>query len=970
MKKTLTLLLIMMLVCFAAAGCFGNNEQNETTTAAATTTVASENNGGPEAVAREQLFIYLDGVALNEAGFTYADIEAAMKDITVAGTGYYGAVVGDLAKGVDMSTVKGVFFESTDGFYSYAADPAKAYIGAFTKNADKYASVEYEGKASYAGIIDGGMTSDGVNKIHLVTTAADWSVDIQVDGKSVGTLTMTEFMQKTPMGDKKVSTAAFDGAFNFAGGASKYEGKFLGFGFEQLVAKLGAMKMDIPANIADVEFYGTVQGKDGKNMEYSTRVDHDKYFGLIQFFTMYDGKTYNDIAIAPVGLTAFINNSGLRWMTSNLTAINFISGEEPAAPTTAATSEPTTVVTPEPATPATPADTAREPLYVYLDGVALNEAGFAYADIKAAMKDVTVGEAEYYAATVADVAKGVDFSTVKGVFFESTDGFISYGPEPAKTYIGAFSKNDKGYSSVQYDGKDLYAGLIEGGISSEGVNKVYLVTTAADWSVDIQVDGKSIGALTMTDYMHKTPMPEGGRVATGLFDGSFMYAGGGSAYQGKFLGFGYDQMVAKLIGKKMIIPNNVIELEVYGTVQGKDGKNMEYSTRVDHDKYYGLLSFFAMFDGKTYNDIAAAPVGLSAFINESGLRWMTSNITVLNFITGGDPVAPAEPTTVVAPEPTTAAPAEPTTVVAPEPTTVAPVEPTTVVAPEPAVPAGPEAVEREALMIYLDGVAVKEAGFAYADIQAAFKDITVADASYYGAAVADLAIGVDMSTVKSLFFESADGFISVAPDASKAYIGAFAKNDKGYSSIQYDDKNLYAGVIDGGMTSEGVNKVYLTTTSADWSVDIQVDGQSVGKLIMADFMKKTPMPEGGRVNTGYFDGSFMYAGGASTYEGKFLGFGYDQLVAKLGALKMTIPANVAELEVYGLVQGKEGKNTEYKTAVDNEKYFGNLSFYAMMDGKTYNDIAGAPIGLSAFINESGLRWMTSNVTVLNFITAK
>jgi len=135
-------------------------------------------------------------------------------------------------------------------------------------------------------------------------------------------------------------------------------------------------------------------------------------------------------------------------------------------------------------------------------------------------------------------------------------------------------------------------------------------------------------------------------------------------------------------------------------------------------------------------------------------------------------------------------------------------------------------------------------------------------------------------------------------------------------------------------------------------------------------MKKTPMPEGGRVNTGYFDGSFMYAGGASTYEGKFLGFGYDQLVAKLGALKMTIPANVAELEVYGLVQGKEGKNTEYKTAVDNEKYFGNLSFYAMMDGKTYNDIAGAPIGLSAFINESGLRWMTSNLTVLNFITAK
>ncbi|MBQ9992976.1 MAG: hypothetical protein IJP33_06085 [Firmicutes bacterium] len=980
MKKTLTLLLIMLLVCFAVAGCFGNNEQNETTTAAATTTVVPEKTGGPEAVAREQLFIYLDGVAIKEAGFAYADIESAMKDITIGGTAYYGAAVSDLAKGVDMSAVKGVFFEATDGYISYAPDASKTYVGAFTKNGDAYASVEVDGKNLYTGIIDGAFPCDGINKVYLVTTAADWNVDIQVDGKSVGSLNMEDFMFKTPMADGRVATGLFDGSFMYAGGGSTYEGKFLGFGYDQMIAKLTAKNIALPKTIADMEVYGTVQGKDGKNSEYNFRVDHEKYFGKISFFAMYDGKTYNDIAGAKVGLTAFINTSGLRWMTSNVTALNFITGEEPAAPTTAAPAEPTTVVTPEPATPATPADTAREPLYVYLDGVALNEAGFAYADIKAAMKDITVGEANYYAATVADIAKGVDYSTIKGVFFESTDGFISYGPDPAKVYIGAFAKKDKGYESIQYEGKELYAGLIEGGISSEGVNKVYLVTTAADWSVDIQVNGKSIGALTMTDYMHKTPMPEGGRAATGLYDGSFMYAGGGSTYEGKFLGFGYDQMVAKLIGKKMVIPENVIEMEVYGTVQGKDGKNTEYSTRVDHDKYFGLISFFAMFDGKTYNDIAGAPVGLTAFINTSGLRWMTSNVTALNFITGEEPAAPApaeptapapaEPTAPAPAEPTAPAPAEPTAPAPAEPTAPAPAEPTAPAPAEPVAPAAPEAVVREALMIYLDGVAVNEAGFAYADIEAAMKDITVGDASYYGAAVADLAIGVDMTTVKSLFFESADGFISVATDASKAYLGAFAKNDKGYSSIQYEDKNLYAGVIDGGMTSEGVNKVYLTTTSADWSVEIQVDGQSVGKLIMADFMKKTPMPEGGRVNTGYFDGSFMYAGGASTYEGKFLGFGYDQLVAKLGALKMTIPTNIAELEVYGIVQGKEGKNTEYKTAVDNEKYFGNLSFYAMMDGKTYNDIAGAPIGLSAFINESGLRWMTSNVTVLNFITAK
>ena len=71
-----------------------------------------------------------------------------------------------------------------------------------------------------------------------------------------------------------------------------------------------------------------------------------------------------------------------------------------------------------------------------------------------------------------------------------------------------------------------------------------------------------------------------------------------------------------------------------------------------------------------------------------------------------------------------------------------------------------------------------------------------------------------------------------------------------------------------------------------------------------------------------FDGSFKYKGGEATYEGEFLGINYETMVAKLAALGMT-------------------------------------------NNKAIKDV---PMGLSAFINHSGQKWVTYSITEINFVT--
>lgn len=283
--------------------------------------------------------------------------------------------------------------------------------------------------------------------------------------------------------------------------------------------------------------------------------------------------------------------------------------------------------------PAHPADDIeREPLYIFLDGQSLNEAGYAYSDIKEVMAGRKIDGTYYYGATLADIT-GEDLSDVEGIFLEAVDGYVSYLTDVDSLYLAAFSDKNGEYQSVVLDDRHVYGGAAAGSSFNKGVVNVYLVSTPAKFSVEIQKNGEKIGQLTMDDFMRKTQVGDD-RVATGMFDGSFMYQGGAATYEGRFLGIDYQTMLAKLEGMDMDLSGTITEVEYYGTNGlGNEGKNGEYSTSEGDSKYFGSVDFFCMFDGMTYNSITSdCPIGLTAFINGTGGRWMTYSLSAINFI--------------------------------------------------------------------------------------------------------------------------------------------------------------------------------------------------------------------------------------------------------------------------------------------------------------------------------------------------
>jgi hypothetical protein len=328
-SKTLLLVVIFMLIISA---CTPTAEVKPEATAAGSEEVSppqAEESTVPvlpeSEVERELLMVYVDGQPTRETGYTYADVKPALSDQEINDASYYAAPVQNIV-GLDLSPVKGAFLEAIDGYVSYVSNINDLYLAAYQVDAGQYESVELDGKAVYAGVVSGGKVTKGVANVYLVTTPADFEVEIQKNGEKIGVLTIKEFMQKTEVDGNKVATAMFDGSYLYNYGESTYTGRFLGIDYETMLAKLSGMGLDLSGNIVEVEYYGsTALGNEGKNMEYSTDTESDKYFGLLDFYCMYDGKTFNnDTTELPVGLTAFINGTGGRWMTMNLSAINFI----------------------------------------------------------------------------------------------------------------------------------------------------------------------------------------------------------------------------------------------------------------------------------------------------------------------------------------------------------------------------------------------------------------------------------------------------------------------------------------------------------------------------------------------------------------------------------------------------------------------------------------------------------------------
>ena len=274
----------------------------------------------------------------------------------------------------------------------------------------------------------------------------------------------------------------------------------------------------------------------------------------------------------------------------------------------------------------------REVLKVYLDGVDLKDAGYGYQDVKGALQSKEIDKVTYYGAAVSKIT-GKDVSSAKGAFLQTADGSFTY-LAGADVFLAPYVLDNGQYQSVAQNGKGAYDAVVAGSTAVSGVTAVYLVTNAADFKVEIQKNGTKIGELTILDCLKKTQV-DGKAAAAALFDGSFLYNSGQSTYKGSFLGFDYKTLLALLQDKKLDLSGTIAKVEYTGYIgTGKAGTNQEYSTKEGDEKYFGAVKFFCLFDGMNYNKLTTdTPVGLSCFIDGTGSRWVTFNITTINFIT-------------------------------------------------------------------------------------------------------------------------------------------------------------------------------------------------------------------------------------------------------------------------------------------------------------------------------------------------
>ena len=228
-----------------------------------------------------ELFMYVDGQDVTDGNTTYDSISAKFAEAEIDGNTYTATTLTNLCA-YDISTAAGVFAEASDGFVRYYKNPAEVSVVIADDN----------GTAAYGTIVPGQDAVLGIQNIYMVTTAADFSVPVKVNGEEIGVITMGDFMKKTPVGDKKVTTAMYDGSFKYKGGEATYTGRFLGINYETMIAKLAALGMTIDGEVVNCEIYGTPgMGAEGKNMEYSEYPDEKAYYENLEFFCMYDPKT-------------------------------------------------------------------------------------------------------------------------------------------------------------------------------------------------------------------------------------------------------------------------------------------------------------------------------------------------------------------------------------------------------------------------------------------------------------------------------------------------------------------------------------------------------------------------------------------------------------------------------------------------------------------------------------------------------
>ena len=137
-----------------------------------------------------ELFMFVDGQDVTDGNTTYDSISAKFAEAEIDGNKYTATTLTNLCA-YDISTVVGVFAEAADGFVRYYTSPADVSVVIGSA----------EGAAAWGTIVPGQDPVMGIENIYMVTTAADFSVPVKVNGEEIGVITMSDFMKKTPVGD-------------------------------------------------------------------------------------------------------------------------------------------------------------------------------------------------------------------------------------------------------------------------------------------------------------------------------------------------------------------------------------------------------------------------------------------------------------------------------------------------------------------------------------------------------------------------------------------------------------------------------------------------------------------------------------------------------------------------------------------------------------------------------------------------
>lgn len=324
MKRIIAMLLTLIMVMSLLAACGAKEEAPAET--AAPETEAAKDLAALVSAGINDLYLFADGADVTDGNIKFEQIKDKFSEVELDGVHYYATTVKNLCA-YDLSSIQSFFGETTDGFVRYYTDLENAYIAVLqSEDGETYTQVENEGAPTYAMILPEGNILNGIVNVYLMSKTVEFAVPIQVNGEEIGQMTLRDFMKKTPVGEEKVTTGMFDGSFKYKFGEATYKGRFLGIDFETFVAKLAALEMPIEGTIKEVEYYG-INGldKEGKNAEYTLYPDENTYFGNVSFICMYDGMVNNpNVKDIDLGLTAFINGTGQKWITYNLTAINFI----------------------------------------------------------------------------------------------------------------------------------------------------------------------------------------------------------------------------------------------------------------------------------------------------------------------------------------------------------------------------------------------------------------------------------------------------------------------------------------------------------------------------------------------------------------------------------------------------------------------------------------------------------------------